>query len=728
MKMIKEIEIQGLDCPDCAKVLEIDIANEVGVEEVFLDFMQSKLLVSGDFDFAKVTKRIQSLGFKVVDPRQTTYKDKSKRGFASLWVYFSKRNEMKLVLIGTVLLFLSLLIKSWEINSWVILGVQLAALSIAGYPVFRSAVKGFIINKSLNINFLMSVAAIGAVVIGESFEAVVMLILFAISEALEGFTNDKARAVLSEFAELAPKSALLVTPEGEKEISINDVQIGDVILTKSGDRFAMDGIVTSGFSDVNQAPITGESNLVSKGPGDEILSGTINGQGVLTHRVTRKSEDTTIRRIIQLVTEAQSAKADSQKFIDEFAKYYTPLIFILAILVAVIPPLVFGSPFWNIGIDRGWLYRALSLLVIGCPCALVISTPVTIISSLIRAARFGIVFKGGIFIEKLSKIKVYAFDKTGTLTKGKPVLAQIRALDCDGEETCEACNDMLALACSLEKRSNHPLRTAILKEGKNRGVIDLYAPAENLTVLNGKGLMGEVDGRVATIGSLSLFETDHVMPIKLKEMVLDAEQKGQTTMLICDGDAVRGFIGVADEIRSESSKVIVDLKHLGIHPIMLTGDNAKVASTVSSCLGNIEFKAHLLPEQKLSTIKALQQKYHKVVMVGDGINDSPALALSDVGVAMGGSTNAQVLETADIVLLGDDLHKLPFAIKLSKFTNRLIRQNIIFSLAIKFVIAIAALLGLTPLWVAVLADMGVSLLVTFNGMRVLRFKTNGFNN
>jgi len=725
---VNHIDIQGLDCPDCAKVLEIEIAKEVGVNKVTLDFMQSKLHVSGDFNIENVKEIIHKLGFKVIEPGQTINENKRKRGFASLWVYFSERFEMKLVLIGSFILLLSLLLKYSEINHWVVLSFQLIALSIAGYPVFRSAINGFVINKSFNINFLMSVAAIGAVVIGEAFEAVVMLILFAISESLEGFTNDKARSVLSEFSELAPKTALRMTPEGECETSIDEIQIDDVILTKPGDRFAMDGIVVTGYSEVNQAPITGESNLISKGPGDEILSGTINGQGVLTHRVTRKSEDTTIQRIIQLVTEAQSSKAESQKFIDEFAKYYTPAIFLLAILVAVIPPLVFGMPFWNIGVDRGWIYRALSLLVIGCPCALVISTPVTIISSLIRAARSGIVFKGGIFIEKLSKIKVFAFDKTGTLTKGKPVVVQIRALDCDGNENCEACDDMLALACSLEKRSNHPLRNAILAEGKNRGVIDSYPPADNLEVLNGKGLMGMVDGRLATIGSLSLFETDHVLPLKLKEIVLDAEQKGQTTMLICDGDSVRGFIGVADEIRPESSKVVTDLTLLGIYPIMLTGDNANVAKTVSHILGDIEFNANLLPENKMSVIKTLKQSHNKVVMVGDGINDSPSLALADVGVAMGGAGSSQVLETADIVLLGDDLHKLIFGIKLSKFTNRLIRQNIVFSLAIKFFIAAAALAGLTPLWVAVLADMGVSLLVTFNGMRALRFDTNRHSN
>jgi Cd2+/Zn2+-exporting ATPase len=717
----QQIYIEGLDCPDCAKVLEVDIAKEIGVEKVDLDFLQGRLNIKGDFDLAKVIQRIRNLGFAVKDKRSPVQDSDPPRGLGSLWAYLRSRSELKLVLIGIVFLLLSLLLQYFQISRWVILAVQLVALFIAGLPVFRSAINGLLVNRSLNINFLMSIAAIGAVVIGEPIEAIVMLMLFALSETLEGFTNDKARQVLNEFTELAPQSALLMTESGEKETVVSDIQVGDRILVRAGERFPMDGIVEDGASDVNQAPITGESRLIAKSTGDEVLSGTVNGQSVLTVRITRKAEDTTIQRIIKLVTEAQSVKAKTHKFIDEFAKYYTPAIVILALLVAVVPPLLFNQPFWNLEGERGWLYRALAFLVIGCPCALVISTPVTIISSLIRAARSGIIFKGGIFVEKLARSKAFAFDKTGTLTKGKPVVTQVRALDCSGNENCEACNDMLALACSLEKHSNHPLRAAILTAGKERGVLDRYPAAQNLESLSGRGLTGRVDGRLATIGSLALFRADHNTPPQMVEWVEEAEREGQTTMLICDGKAVRGFISVEDEIRPESASVIRELKDLNIRTIMLTGDNNDVARSVGETLGIDEIHAHLLPQEKLTAIQELTRDCEHVVMIGDGINDSPALAAAEVGVAVGGAGNAQVLETADVVLLGDDLHKLPFAVRLSTFTNRLIMQNIIFSLGVKFIVAGLALAGLTPLWVAVLADMGVSLLVTFNGMRALRF-------
>ena len=717
----QQIYIDGMDCPDCAKVIEVDLAKETGVEQVNLDFMQGKVNIKGDFDLEKVHNRIRNLGFTVKDKRSPGQDPNPPRGFASLWIYLKSRSELKLVLIGIVFLLLSLFLQYFQISRWVILAVQLVALFIAGLPVFRSAVNGLFVNRSLNINFLMSLAAIGAVVIGEPIEAIIMLMLFALSETLEGFTNDKARKVLTEFTELAPQSALLLTESGEKEAAISDIQVGDRILVRAGERFPMDGIVEDGASDVNQAPITGESRLIAKKTGDEVLSGTVNGQGVLTVRITRKAEDTTIQRIIKLVTEAQAVKAKSHKFIDEFARYYTPAMVILALLVALVPPLIFNQPFWNLEGERGWLYRALSLLVIGCPCALVISTPVTILSSLIRAARSGIIFKGGIFVEKLAKSKAFAFDKTGTLTKGTPVVTQVKAVDCSENEDCEACNDMLALACALEKHSNHPLRAAILTAGKERGVIDRYPAAQNLESLSGRGLTGRVDGRLATIGSLALFQADHNTPPQVVEWVEEAERAGQTTMLICDGRAVRGFISVEDEIRPESAPVIRELKDLNIRTIMLTGDNNDVARSVGEKLGIDEIHAHLLPQEKLSAIQQLTTDYQHVVMIGDGINDSPALAAAEVGVAVGGAGNAQVLETADVVLLGDDLHKLPFAVRLSTFTNRLIMQNIVFSLTVKFIVAGIALAGLTPLWVAVLADMGVSLLVTFNGMRALRF-------
>lgn len=714
--------MEGLDCPDCAKVLELDIARETGVKDVSLNFLQGTLSVEGEFDLANVHRRIQNLGYRVKAEENPVRKTQPNSGFSSFWEFLKTRSELKLVLVGIGLLLLSLLLELWNPDEWVILAVQLLALVIAGYPVFQSAFKGLVSSRSLNINFLMSIAAVGAVIIGEPIEAIIMLVLFSLSEAIEGYSNDRVRKVLKEFTELAPQTALVVGADSEKETPVAEIRIGDRMLVRAGERIPLDGIVVDGVSEVNQAPITGESQLIRKEIGDKVFSGTVNGQSTLLVEVTSKAEDTTIQQIINLVTEAQAVKAKSHKFIDQFARYYTPAIVVLALLLAIVPPLFFGQPLLNIGDQYGWLHRALSLLVIGCPCALVISTPVTIISSLIRAARSGVVFKGGIFIEKLARVKLVAFDKTGTLTRGKPVVTQVRAVDCDGNEDCAACQDMLAIACALEKHSSHPLRTAILAAGEKEGVIDRYPAAQNLETLNGRGIMGEVNGQTATIGSLALFRADHQTPEKVVEWVRNAESDGQTTMLICDGNKVRGFISVADEVRPESIRVVDALRKMDIKTIMLTGDNPMVAQNVANSLKVDEIRASLLPKDKLSIIKDLISNYQDVAMVGDGINDSPAMAASGVGMALNGASNGQVLETADVVLLNDDLSRIPFAIRLSKFSTRLIKQNIAFSLSIKFIVAVVALLGLTPLWVAVLADMGVSLLVTLNGMRALRFQ------
>ncbi len=724
----ERIAVDGLDCMDCAHVLETVIAKEPGVTSVRLDFYQGILEVCGDFDTETIHQRIVSLGYKVKQANQPTAKTPPVRGIKSLWLFLQNRQELHLVGIGLVLFFLSFALEALSLSKTSVLIVQLLALGVAGFSVFKSAFKGLFISRSININLLMSMAALGAVLIGEATEALVLLILFALSETLEEYTNDKARQVLSAFSELAPQSATLITSNGYEQVAIDNLNIGDKILVRSGERFSMDGIVRDGESAVNQAPITGESTPVLKQVGDEVFSGTVNGQGVLTVEVTRRAEDNTIQRIIQLVTQAQASKAKTQKFIDRFAKYYTPMMMVLALLVAIIPTVFFNQPLLNNGAERGWLYRSLSLLVIGCPCALVISTPVTIISALTRAARSGIIFKGGVFLERLSKLKVIAFDKTGTLTRGQAKVTQVRALECTGETNCTDCDDLLALACSLEQNASHPLREAILTEGALRGVADRYAPALNLQTLGGKGLMGRVDSRLATIGSLSLFRSEHKTPDQLMQWVEEAQVQGQTTMLICDGNKVRGFISVSDAIREETPEVIQQLKQLRIQPVMLTGDNQGVAHTVGMLLGIDEIKAELLPENKVSAIQELRKLHGEVAMIGDGINDSPALAIADVGIAMGGSKIAQVLETADVVLMTDDLHKLPLAIKISAFANRLILQNILFSLLVKFFAAALALLGWVPLWAAVIADMGVSLLVTFNGMRALRYKEHGAQN
>ena len=643
--------------------------------------------------------------------------------FRGFWRYFTRMPDLKIIVPGWILLFVTFFLPRLGLSETVIRILQFLILPIAGWMVFRNGAISLFKEHNLNMNVLMSVASIGAVAIGEAHEALIMVILFTLSEALEGYTNDHARAILTEFADLAPHEALLSTADGDRLVPIEGLRIDDCILVRAGERFPMDGVVIRGASEVNQAPITGESRLVPKTIGDEVLSGTINGQGVLEVRVSHLAADTTIQRIIAMVTEAQENKAKQEKFIDRFARVYTPIVIVVSILVAIIPTLIFKQNFWNTSESYGWFHRALSVLMVGCPCALIISTPITMVSGLTRAARAGVIFKGGIFLESLSDSKVMAFDKTGTLTLGKPSVTRVQATDCTGDQLCEPCNDLVAVASSLEAHSTHPLGTAVTQEALARGVLNRYPAAEGLQVLEGRGQQGMLNGKLATVGSLPLFLSEHETPEQIIEASQAAELQGQTTMLICDGDRVIGYLAVQDEPRPGTKEVLAELKADGIHTLMLTGDNAGVAERVAKEVGIDQVFANLLPADKLSKLNALKQEYGQVVMVGDGINDSPALAQADIGVAMGGAGNAQVLETADVVLMNDDLGRLPFAVRLSRQVNRLIRQNVIISLGVKILVAIAAMAGLTPLWVAVFADIGISLIVTLNGLRALRFET-----
>lgn len=635
---------------------------------------------------------------------------------------FGQSPDLKIILPGLLLLFLSLFADRIGFQQPWIMVIQLLFLPFAGWPVFKDGFRTLFQKRRFNMNTLMTIASIGAVVLGETYEAIILLVLFTLSEALEDYINDNAREILMEFADLAPKTAIRISNAIEEIVTVNELQPGDVILVRPADRIPMDGVVLSGTSSVNQAPITGESKLIEKKVGDEIISGSINGQGALKVRVSKYAKDNTIQRIIELVTQAQEKKAEQVKYIDRFAAVYTPIIFVFALLVATIPVLIFKQPFWNVGGSYGWLHRSLSLLLVGCPCALVISTPITMISGLTRAAKAGVIFKGGVYLEGLSNAKVIAFDKTGTLTKGEPVVSQVKAVDCEGDPFCPRCDDLVALTSALEAHSSHPLASSIMEEANRRGVVARYPAAQDLTVLEGKGQTGIVNGKLGTVGSLPLFLQEHSTPTMLVQDVLEAEGRGESTMLVCDGDKVRGFLSVEDAVRPGVAEVIRQIKKEGLRPVMLTGDNAVVAEKVGKQAGIEEIHAALLPEEKLDWLTQLKEKYGNVIMAGDGINDSPALARADIGVAMGGAGNAQVLETADLVLLNDDLEKLPFALRLSSFVNSLIKQNVVFSLGVKALVAVLALLGLTPLWVAVLADIGISLIVTLNGMRALRFE------
>jgi Cd2+/Zn2+-exporting ATPase len=711
--------VKGLDCADCASVIKVDLEKMPEVKEVKLNFTQGTLHVSGEVTSDVISSHLHRLGFELAEaPQEPPETGLSFRGF---WETLRNSQELRMTLPGLMLLALSLLLEGQGLANSLRIGIQLVLLVAAGFPMMRRGMQSLVLERKITINMLMSLALIGAVLIDETQEALIMLVLFNISEAMEEYTNDHARAVLAAFADLAPHQALKLTQQGEEMGPIEPLQIGDVILVKAGERFPMDGVILEGSSEVNQAPVTGESRLILKIKGDAVISGTVNGQGVLKVRVTARAEDTTIQRIINLVTEAQSVKAKQEKFIDRFASVYTPIVVLVAVLVATVPPLFFSQPLMNTATSYGWLHRALSLLMIGCPCALVISTPITIISGLTRAAREGVIFKGGVYLENLSQAKLIAFDKTGTLTLGRPVIATVKAVDCQGTPDCEPCNDLVALASSLERYSNHPLGQAVTEEAQKRRVLDRYAPAEAATARSGQGQVGYVNGKLATVGSRTLFEAEHKVPSQLLKETITAEANGQTTMLVCDGERVRGFMGAQDTLRPEAQEVIRALKERGFYTVMLTGDNPEVAERVSEELGLDEVHAGLLPEEKWKLLAELREKIGTACMIGDGSNDSPALASADVGIGMGGAGNAHVLETADVVLMNDNLSKLPFAVDLSRYTNKLIRQNIIISLGVKFSVALFALLGLTPLWMAVLADIGITLVVTLNGLRALHF-------
>lgn len=722
----KKIKIIGLDCMECARGLESSIASMPKVEDAKLNFFDATLVVRGEVSEQNLRKMINRLGYDVDDGDQTTVapadEDNALLGF---WRYLLQQVETRMALLAGILVGLSFIFNRLGWASWLVIGMQIGALILAGWPIARSGLVNLWVNHRFNINFLMTLAGIGAVVIGEYAEAASMILLFDIAEALEGFTNERARRTLSHLTELSPSHALRLHEEHEHLVPVEELVIGDHILVRPGERVPVDGEILEGQSDINQAPVTGESIPVWKGPGEDVFSGTVNGSGQLILAVTRLVGDSTLHRIIQMVTEAQSRRSKSQKFIDRFAAYYTPAMVVIAMLVAAIPPLVFGEPLMNLANGtRGWLYRALALLVISCPCALVISTPVTMVASLTRAAQEGVLFKGGVFIEALSRVKAFAFDKTGTLTHGKPKVVDLRDLGCENEGRCDACDDLVALAYALERNSTHPLAQAILEEAEWRGVADRYPAAQNLKTRGGLGVEGKVDGRWMTIGSLRLFEEEHDIPPQVHAWVGQAESEGKTAMLLCDGSQVRGFIAVEDTIRGDSVDVIRALNAMGKHTVMLTGDNETVAHAVGNSVGIDTIQANLLPGDKQLVVSELHEEFDTVGMVGDGINDAPALALADIGIAMGGSGSAQAMETADVVLMADGIQKLPFAVRLSAFANRLVRQNIIFSIGSKLFVAALAVMGFAPLWLAVLADMGVSLLVTLNGLRSLKFNKN----
>ncbi|MEP7284294.1 MAG: cation-translocating P-type ATPase [Chloroflexota bacterium] len=715
--------VKGMDCADCANKIEKGVSRLAGVQEVRVDFATSKLHVGGEIPATVIDQRVQALGYSLDFENTVSATAPQVGGVIGFWNYLRSRHETRLALIGGAIILFTLLASLFGLVGNIREILLIAAISIAGYPIARSGLSTLFINRDFNINLLMTIAAVGALIIGEPLEGATVIFLFAIGESLEGYTADRARDSLRSLVSLAPVTAIRLTTQGEEVIPVEQLKIDDTILVKPGERVAMDGVVTVGESDVDQAPITGESVPVYKSLGAEVYAGTINGSGLLKIRVTHLAADNTLSRIIHLVETAQSERAPSQRLIDAFARVYTPAVVGIAALMAVIPPVLFHAPFWEIpGEAHGWLYRALSLLVIACPCALVISAPVTVISGITAAARRGVLIKGGMYLEALGQIRAFAFDKTGTLTQGKPIVTSTRAAICSTGEPCPECDNVLALASAVEQGSTHPLAKAVVSAAQERGLISRYLPAEKIENLAGRGVRGTVNGQSITIGSHSLFDAEYPHSHAFHELVNGVEAQGQTAMLVTNGEAVQGYITVADTLRDGSRQIITDLKALGITPVLLTGDNQIVAQAVGQAVGVEDVRAGLLPADKVTAIKELLATYRNVAMIGDGINDTPALAAATVGIAMGAAGSAQARETADVALMADDLNQLPFAIRLARFTRNLILQNVGLSLATKLIFLVLALFGGASLWLAILADVGISLLVTLNGMRPLSFE------
>jgi len=559
-----------------------------------------------------------------------------------------------------------------------------------------------------DMNLLMLIAVVGAVTIGEWFEAAAVAFLFSLSLLLESWSVGRARRAVAALMDLAPPTVRLRADDGrETTVSPEDVDIGANFIVKPGERIPLDGDVIEGMSHVNQAPITGESVPIPKQPGDEVFAGTINGDGAITVQATKRAAQTTLANIVRMVGEAHSRKAPSEQWVERFARYYTPAVMLLAILVFLLPPLLLAQP-W----DR-WLYSALVLLVIACPCALVISTPVSIVASLAAAARHGVLIKGGVFVEAPARLKAIALDKTGTLTEGKHSVVEVVPLSGHDEQ------ELMERASALESRSEHSLARAIVRHAESLGIAPI--PADDVQIIQGKGVAGHFNGRLFWLGSHRYLEERGQETPEMHDRLKELAGSGRSVVVVGNEEHVCGLIALADELRPMARDALQSLRELGIeHLIMLTGDNTPTAIAIAERAGVDEIRAELLPQDKIAAVEELVDRYKAVAMIGDGVNDAPALARATIGIAMGAAGTDAAIETADIALMTDDLSRLPWLIQHSRRTLAIIRQNIVFSLVVKAVFVGLTFAGMASLWGAIAADMGASLLVIFNGLRLLR--------
>lgn len=704
--------VEGMDCAGCATKVDTAARRVAGVETVSVSVMNGTMTVTHapGADLAEIAGKVGQLGYptRVVrsgsaatdeggpDAHVHMHGDHDHDEAGPWW---RTRKAMLTLSCGAALLGAYLIgLMLPEIGHWLFL----VALLVGLVPIGRRAIAGALAGSPFSIETLMSIAAIGAVIIGATEEAATVVLLFLVGEMLEGVAASRARASIKGLANLVPKTALLIEGDAIKEMPAVDLPLRAMVLVRPGDRIPADGEIIDGNSAIDEAPVTGESVPKTKGPGDNVFAGTINTDSALRIRVTAKASDNTIARVVALVEEAQESKAPTERFIDRFARIYTPGVLVVGALVAIIPPLVAGQE-WS-----EWVYRGLAVLLIGCPCALVISTPAAIAAALSAGARRGLLLKGGAVLEQLRTITMVAMDKTGTLTEGKPQVTDIIGVG-RGE------NAVLSMAAALETGSSHPLALAILSRAKANKVP--IPPASGMAAVPGKGVTGSVGGETAFLASPDAAAERATVSDALRARIDAFNDEGKTVSVLLIGDEIAGVFAIRDEPRADAKAGLAALERLGIATVMLTGDNKRTADAIGATLG-MEVRAGLLPEDKQRIVRALQSEGQIVAKIGDGINDAPALAAADVGIAMGGGTDV-ALETADAAILHGRVIDIANMVQLSKATMRNIAQNITVALGLKVVFLVTTVLGITGLWPAILADTGATVLVTANAMRLL---------
>ncbi|VVN31886.1 heavy metal translocating P-type ATPase [Pseudomonas fluorescens] len=695
---LSNFRIEAMDCPTEQTLIQNKLSKMTGVQQLEFNLINRVLGVTHDLPgIEPIVEAIKSLGM---------HAEPMEQGSETPTPVPRNKPWWPLALSGVGALLAEVIHFTASAPNWVVAIIALVSILSGGLGTYK---KGWIAlkNRNLNINALMSIAVTGAVLIGQWPEAAMVMFLFTVAELIEARSLDRARNAISGLMQMTPDTATVLQADGSwlgQDVKI--IGLGARVRVRPGERIGLDGEVLSGRSTIDQAPITGESLPVEKTVGDKVFAGTINQAGSLEYEVTAAADNSTLARIIHAVEQAQGARAPTQRFVDSFSKIYTPAVFVLALAVAVIPPLFMGALWFD------WIYRALVLLVVACPCALVISTPVTIVSGLAAAARKGILVKGGVYLEGGYNLDYLALDKTGTITHGKPVQTDFLSLDPTADESAPA------IAAALAGRSDHPVSLAIAKAAVDKQTAPLIV--DNFEALGGRGVRGEINGQLYHLGNHRLVEDLGLCSPALEEKLFALEKQGKSVVLLLDASGPLALFAVADTVKESSREAIRQLHDLGIKTLMLTGDNVHTAQAIAAQVGIDDAKGDLLPGDKLQAIETLYAQGHRVGMVGDGINDAPALARSEIGFAMAAAGTDTAIETADVALMDDDLRKIPAFIHLSRQTSIILKQNIALALVIKAIFLGVTFAGVATMWMAVFADMGVSLLVVFNGLRLLR--------